>query len=277
MNHCFVIGGGRWGRIIALKFKQLGLSVNTVTEFPKETGDLTRKEMLQLYKQPGLIYIASKSTEHLMDFKRFSITGGPVWVEKSFLEISDELVDTFLIPGNGIFNQQLYNTCIDGYTKYINNRLSIQSTVERPVTNRVEMLDWLSHDLALIARIIWTKKKKDPQIVLSKVEYSGNELFLVFDVEGFVIDLRLWGSDLRYRTLQNEETVFLHSNWNGVLLTGTGSAETVREKMFDLEGHDLLLDSIRTALAIPAVEMQELSKILLQIQNLVFPRVVDAA
>lgn len=273
MKHCLVVGGGKWARIIGSKFRQLDFKVNVVTRFPKDETDISREHMLSLEKPLYLIYIASRSEEHLADFQLLDGVKTSVWIEKSFIQISDGVIKKFLASDNIIFNQQLFNTAIDSFAGLVKREISIISAVEQPIKNKTGMLDWLSHDLAIIARIIWVKRSDDFSFEWTKKIFEKNNFLVEFVVNDLKVTLTLVAADIRYRKIECDKSLFFHSNWNSVLKPGTGSIKEAKREMFDLKGHDLLLDSISRALSSHPEDSKRLSEIILRLQNAIFPRV----
>lgn len=273
MDRCLIIGGGRWGRIVAQKFSQLHFQVNVVTEFPKNELDISRKKMMQMDPPPAIIYIASKSSEHLVDYEKIKAIKTTVWVEKSFIQLSDSLVVDFLKAGNIMFNQQLYNKGLDEIAIGIKNKILINSEVEKPIQTQIEMLDWLSHELSLIARMIWLQEPQSLNIHLSETSLQKNKASFVFFVNDIEVTLLIEGTNLRFRQICLDDDLNFYSNWDGVVKSGIGSSDEAKMNMFDLNGSDLLLDSIKVALSTSKQHLNRLSEILLLLQNFIFPRI----
>lgn len=273
MDRCLVIGGGRWGRIVAKKFSQLQFNVNVVTEFPQSDTDISREEMMQLSQPPAVIYIASKSSKHLADYEKVSTILTTVWVEKSFIQVSKRLAEKFLSEHNIMFNQQLFNVGVDSFVRNFKSKISIKSVVERPIQTDVEMLDWLSHELSIIARIIWLQNPEKIQLRPKNAIFKKDDIYFEFFVNEIEVNIELTGSDLRFRQICLDDDVNFHSNWDGVVKSGIGSSDEAKINMFDLNGSDLLLDSIKVALSTSKQHLNRLSEILLLLQNFIFPRI----
>src|SRR5258708_11569989 len=119
MNVGVVIGGGRWGRVVAAKLSALGYRVYVATDFPVAGTDIARCDIALLDPRPELIYVASRSVDHERDFDLIASLGAQVWIEKNFSGMSDALFERFSRGENFMFSQQLFNTSLDRYGDYI--------------------------------------------------------------------------------------------------------------------------------------------------------------
>lgn len=265
MKTCVVIGGGRWGRILEEKFSKLGFGVRVATEFPNRRTDIRRAELASL--APALIYVASRSTDHERDFEAAAGLGIPIWVEKNFSVISTLLRERFLAGDNVLFNQQLFNTSIDQHATLLAKRTDfvIETEVDRPIWTQVGLYDWIGHDLALIARLLWLRGVSSSD-VSCEIEYSPGRCTARIAVAqiDFVVVLR--ESSVRRRRVPLDDGAVLWSARDGVLRHdpyGVGGDQ--------VEELDLLQDSLQVALRTSVSDQRRLTALSMALNLAVYP------
>jgi len=188
-----VIGGGRWGRILAGKLSGLGYRVFVATDFPSAQTDIKRPDIARLEPKPKLIYIASRSIDHEKDFKLVAALGAEVWIEKNFDGMSDALLDSFLKGENFVFSQQLFNTSLDRFATHLGplQRFHIETEVEKPIETHVGLFDWICHDLSLIARILWLRGETGALTITGSLEDSGGGFIATYLINGISFRIEL--------------------------------------------------------------------------------------
>ncbi len=268
MKTCVVIGGGRWGRILAEKFSRLGFAVRVATEFPSESTDIRRAEIAALVPAPALIYVASRSTDHERDFEAAAGLGIPIWVEKNFSVISTPLRERFLSGDNVLFNQQLFNTSIDQHATLLakRNNFVIETEVDRPIWTQVGLYDWIGHDLALIARLLWLRGVLDANVRCT-IEYSPGRCTARIALAETSFVVVLFESSVRRRRVLLGDDGILWSARDGVLrhdphgLVNTGPVEE----------EDLLRSSLQVALRTFVGDQRRLTALSMALNLAVYP------
>lgn len=274
MPYCLVIGGGRWGRIIAQKLSELSNEVNVVTEYKINESDISRIEMIKLNRRPDLIYIASKTENHIIDYEIARKIKTKIWVEKSFVPITIDLINQFLLEGSSIFNMHLFNHSIDKIKHESINSIKIISLIERKILNNVSMLDWLSHEFSIISRILWLNKEKVVDYNLIEISKQNSNFNFIFKMNSILINVSLIESDVRYRELTINDSNFYFTNWDGNFQFGTSDKLTAKKYMNFYNSSDLLKDSIKKALCSNKSDVNILTQLILNIQNLIFPKIL---
>lgn len=272
-NSCVVIGGGRWGRIIAAKFCMLGFRVSIATNFPIKSLDISRQEIFHLDPIPRLIYIASKSIDHYKDFELVAELGSQVWLEKNFNGMSVTLRDRFLSGNNFLFNQQLFNTSIDRHIDIINkvSDFYITTSVDRKINNFTDLFDWICHDLSLITRIMWLRGVTDSLNIANTVEFSQGIFTIHYEINGVRFMLSLKESGLRCRTVELARIATLFCGRDGVLRRRSGSGVENYFNEESVKNEDLLLGALKVALQSRTDDVRSLTRICMELQHTIFP------
>jgi hypothetical protein len=274
-NSCVVIGGGRWGRIMATKLYMLGFHVCVATNFPIKSKDISREDISRLDPVPRLIYIASKSIDHERDFELVADLGSQVWIEKNFSGMSTSLRDRFLRGNNFLFNQQLFNTSIDRYADIIKNvsDFYITTDVDRRINNYTDLFDWICHDLSLIARIIWLRGETGSLTITKFVEFSQGICTAQYEINGVRFKIVLKESGLRCRTVELARTATLFCGRDGVLRCRTRGGEIDSLNDESTKNEDLLGDALKIALQSQIEHAHSLTRISIELHCAIFPLV----
>jgi|LakMenEpi03Aug12_release.lakeMendotaPanAssembly.Ray.scaffolds.fasta_scaffold449206_2 hypothetical protein len=270
-KNCFVIGGGKWARVIAGKFSEIGFSVKTVTEFKMKASDINRNSLLSSDVNPDLIYIASKTENHWKDFLLLSQFKCPVWVEKSFYEISNISDNLFLRDTHLIFNYYLFDKRIDSILKTVESKIFIHSFIEKPIKNKIEYCDWISHELSIITRLFLKKKIKSLCITQTSFSMqSGQKYTLFFKVNEIEIEILTEISKYRFREIHFDNLHTFHNYWDGVIQKGKADLNTAIVNMGVLKKPDLLSCSIQSALNSKSSDKIRLNSFLISLQREIF-------
>jgi hypothetical protein len=272
-----VIGGGRWGRIIAGKLSGLGYPVFVATDFPSAPADIQRHDIVRLEPKPEIVYVASRSVDHEKDFNLVASLGARVWIEKNFSGMSDALIDRFRKGENFIFSQQLFNTSLDRYADRLGTlpHFHIQTEVEKRIETRIGLFDWLCHDLSLIARILWLRGEAGPLTVASAVEFADGVCVAEYVINGILFRIVLKESSRRARSVLLAEGASLVSGYDGVLWYRSSDGTT---DCPDAEAvNDLLGAALKVALEAPRDHAHILTGIALQLHRETFPLVQKLA
>ena len=265
-----VIGGGRWGRIVAGKFAGLGFAVHVATDFPRESSDIGRERIALLHPAPRLIYIASTSTDHEPDFRLVDTLGIPVWVEKNVSRLPDDLRHRFLSRDNCIFNQQLYNASLDRHAQVIAGLQAfvITTGIERPIKTPTELFDWICHDLSLVARILWLRRTLSPLEITGGLQHAGDPWTATFRINGVDFRIVLGRSPVRFRRLPLAGGAVLTAGHDGVLSLRSAGDDVNASGSND---QDLLGAALKFALETPREDVAALTRIILEIHRVAFP------
>ena len=105
-----------------------------------------------------------------------------IWVEKSFVPITIDLINQFLLEGSIIFNMHLFNHSIDKIKHESINSIKIISLIERKILNNVSMLDWLSHEFSIISRILWLNNEKVVDYNLIEISKQNSNFNFVLNI-----------------------------------------------------------------------------------------------
>jgi len=275
MNSGVVIGGGRWGRIIAEKLSMLGVRVVVATNFPSTSTDISREDIALLNPAPSLIFVVSKSIYHERDFELVASLGAHVWIEKNFSGMSTSLLVRFLKGDNFVFNQQLFNTSLDRHADIIKSAsdFRIATDVDRVIITCIDLFDWICHDLSLIARILWLRGETVPlTITTNTVQFSLRVCTAQYVINGIGFNVVLKESPLRCRTVTLGEEATLVSGRDGVLWSQSGYGRT------DVPGgvtadEDLLGSALKVALHSRTEDVRSLTKIAIDLHRVTFPLV----
>lgn len=268
-NRAVVIGGGRWGRIVAGKLAQLDFRVSAATEYPTTSSDITRADIINLDPKPDLIYVASRSEDHARDFERVESLGSRVWVEKNFSRPDTRLFARFLAGDNAIFSQQLFNASLDVHRNGFRDSAScrIVHEIESPVMTPLGLFDWICHDLSLIARMLWLRGLATPSHeVKAALRSEGGDFIAELQASGLTFHLTLKQSRRRARTVSFEDGLTLISGRDGILRLAAGGGEGERTADGDLLGEGLKL-----ALASPRTDVQALTEAVLALHAATHP------
>ena len=264
-----VIGGGRWGRIIAGKLSGFGYQMFVATDFPVAPTDITRADITRLQPKPEIIYVASRSTDHEKDFALVASLGTQVWVEKNCNGMSEALLDTFLNGENFVFSQQLFNTSLDQHAERLRQlpEIHIETEIEKRIESHIGLFDWLCHDLSLMARILWLRGGADPFTITSTVGFADGVYVANYLVHGIKLRIVLKESSRRRRSVRLAEGEHLVSGYDGVLYSdGVGSVDT-----------DLLGAALKVALQGTRQDAHTLTRIVLRLHQETFPLVRQLA
>ena len=273
MNTGVVIGGGRWGRIIADKLSMLGFRVCVATNFPCTSTDISREDIALLNPAPELIYVASKSIDHERDFELVASLGTQVWIEKNFSGMSAPLLDRFLKGDNFVFNQQLFNTSLDPHADIIQSIPSfrIATDVDRAIITCIDLFDWICHDLSLIARILWLRGETAPLTITNAVQFSQGVCTAQYVINGIEFSIVLKESMLRCRTLTLLEKAVLVSGRDGVLWYRSRDGTTDVLGDGGTTDEDLLGVALKVALELRPEDVRSLTKIIMELHRVTFP------
>lgn len=271
MKNIFIIGGGRWGRIIANKFSELGVNVITVTEHKIFPSDISRKQSIDLNTTPDLIFIASKTEDHWNDFLFFSELKCPIWIEKCFHEMSDVNENIFFGGENLIFNYYLYDNEINSIKENLKSKIFIHSFVEKPIKNKIEYCDWISHELSIITRLLFTKDSASCCIGKPIFNVFNNQKYtLNFNINDIRIEILTEISEYRFREVILDNMYVFHSYWDGFIQLGKADLDQAIFKMGVLVKPDLLSLSIKNALDTKSSDNIMLSRFLFSLQKEIF-------
>jgi hypothetical protein len=267
-----VIGGGRWGRIIAGKLSGLGYQVFVATDFPKDATDITRADIARLAPKPKLIYVASRSTDHEKDFMLVASVGVPVWIEKNFSGMSEALIHKFSAGDNFVFTQQLFNCSLDHYADHLRQlpRFHIETEVEKRIETHIGLFDWLCHDLALIARILWLRGEAGHLTVTSAIEFADGVCVADYVVNGVVFRIVLRESSRRCRSVQLADGASLVSGYDGLLWRRSNDRTTDCADGGSIQ-NDLLGTALKVALGTSREDAHSLTRIVLHLHRETFP------
>jgi len=269
-----VIGGGRWGRIIATKLGELGYHVYVATDFPVAGNDITRDHISLLNPPPDLIYIASRSVDHERDFNRIASLGITIWIEKNFSGMSDALFERFSIGENFIFAQQLFNTSLDRFAEHLQDvsDFDIQTEVDRPIVTTIGLFDWLCHDLSLIARTLWLRGVSSLTMT-SAVDHKDGAWTAEYVINGITFRILLKESSRRFRRVRLRNGAFLISGYDGFLWYQSPDGSTDGGNAYGTSDGDLLGTGLKVALETPRRDLHALMRIVLQLHRSTFPLV----
>ena len=275
MNAGVVIGGGRWGRIIAEKLSVLDFQVCVATNFPCTNTDILREDIALLNPAPDLIYVASKSIDHERDFELVASLGTQVWIEKNFSGMSAPLLDRFLKGDNFVFNQQLFNASLDRHADIIKGipDFHIATDVDRAIITCIDLFDWICHDLSLIARIVWLRGETAPLTITNTLQFSQGVCTAQYVINGIGFNVVLKESTLRRRTVTLTEEAALVSGRDGVLWFRSGDGRTDVPGGGGTTDEDLLGSALKVALQSRTEDVRSLTKIALDLHRVTFPLV----
>lgn len=275
MNAGVVIGGGRWGRIIAAKLSMLGFHVRVATSVPSTSTDISREDIALLSPTPSLVYVASRSVDHERDFELVASLGTRVWVEKNFSGMSDRLLARFLKGDNCVFSQQLFNTSLDRNADAIRNiqAFHISTDVDRPIKTCIGLFDWICHDLSLITRILWLRGETVPLSLTSAVQFSKGLCTAEYVINGIAFSIVLRESPLRCRRVALTGNAALVSGRDGVLWYRSADGETDAPSGSGSTDEDLLGAALKVALESRPEDLQSLTNILVELHRVTFPLV----
>jgi hypothetical protein len=271
MKNIFVIGGGRWGRIIANKFSELGINAITVTEHKVLPSDISRIHSINSNIRPDLIFIASKTEDHWKDFLYFSGFKCPIWIEKCFHEIPEESENIFFGRENLIFNYYLFDHKINSIKEKIESKIFIHSFIEKPINNRIEYCDWISHELSIITRFLFAKDSASHSISEPIFNVINSQKFtLSFDINNIKIEILTEISEYRFREIIFDNMHVFHNYWDGFIQQGKADLDQAIVKMRVLVKPDLLSLSIQNALNSKSSDKIKLSNFLFSLQKEIF-------
>ena len=275
MNAAVVIGGGRWGRIIATKLSALNVRVRVATKFPSTCTDISREAIGRLNPIPSLIYVASRSVDHERDFELVASLGTRVWIEKNFSGMSDRLLTRFLDGDNCVFSQQLFNTSLDRYADAIRSMRAfhISTDLDRPIGTCIGLFDWMCHDLSLMTRILWLRGETVPLSITKAVQFSRGVCTAEYVINGIAFSIVLRESRLRCRTVTLTENAALVAGRDGVLRYRSADGETDAPSGGGSTDEDLLGAALKVALESRPEDVQSLTKILVELHRVTFPLV----
>jgi hypothetical protein len=273
-----VIGGGRWGRIVAGKLSVLGYQVFVATDFPAAQTDITRADVARLEPRPELIYVASRSVDHEKDFDLVSSLGAKIWIEKNFHGMSDALFDTFLKGENFVFSQQLFNTSLDRYAVQLKpvRQFHIETEVEKRIETHTGLFDWICHDLSLIARILWVRGEAGPLTITSRLEHADGAFVASYVVNHISFRIVLKESSRRCRHVHLADGSHLVSGYDGVLSCESADGSTDSDHVGSTP-NDLLGVALKVALEGTREDARALTRIVLQLHRETFPLVRQLA
>lgn len=270
-KNCVVIGGGKWARVIAGKFSEIGFNVKTVTEFKMKASDINRNSLLNSDVNPDLIFIASKTENHWKDFLLVSQFKCPVWIEKSFYEISNISDNIFLKEKHLIFNYYLFDKRIDSILKKAESKVFIHSFIEKPIRNKVEYCDWISHELSIISRLFLKMKIKSLCITQTAfILLSDQKYTLFFKANEIEIEILTEISKCRFREIHFDNLHIFHNYWDGVIQKGKADLNIAIDNMGILKKPDLLSCSIQSALTSKSSDKIKLNSFLISLQREIF-------
>ena len=273
MSLAVVVGGGRWGRVIASKLTLLGFDVRVATDHPTTPGDIARSDIACLVPRPELVYVASRSVDHERDFDLVASLETEIWVEKNFIGMSDSLLARFNSGQNFVFSQQLFNTSIDRYANEL-KRLSefhISTEVDRRIESAVGLFDWLCHDLSLISRIVRLRAEPVPLAIACTVNYSEGTCIATYVINQIPFRVELNELRRKFRRVRLAGGASLVSGNDGVLWRRDSDGQTDAPDPSGTTNDDLLGRALRFALESPRDEAYALTQILLQLQRASFP------
>lgn len=275
MTEGVVIGGGRWGRAVAGKLSSFGYRMRVATDFPQTPTDIRRQEIGALDPVPALVYVASKSSEHATDFERVAGLGTRVWVEKNFSHMPDALIARFLSGDNFIFNQQLFNTSADRYAALFAgvSEVEITTEVDRPMDTVVGLFDWICHDLALIARVLWLRGDTRVHTVDAGARWSGDACAAQVAVNGMQFRVTLSPAARKRRTIELGAGGTLVAGNDGVLWHRTADGQTDCPDPSGTTNDDLLGASLRVAVESPAPPARVLTELVVALQRALLPHI----
>ncbi|MDQ3068428.1 MAG: hypothetical protein M3R55_01705 [Acidobacteriota bacterium] len=271
MKTCVVIGGARWGRILAQKFRGLGFNARTATAFPAEPSDITRVDIARMDPRPDLIYVASRSADHERDYLEMAALGAPVWVEKNFSGTSVSLREQFLSGDNLLFTQQLFNTSIDRNIGMLPQltKFDVAVEIDRPVMNRTQLFDWVGHDLGLLARVMWLRGFSGAEGVECTAGYEAGSYVLRYRAAGVRCGVTLTPADKTLRLLRLDGGDRLYARRDGVLHLAPGGVTAEPGQQ------DLLGDALAVALRAGADDRRRLTAITMDLHEATFPELAD--